>query len=64
MARARQRAALPPRLRRQGQRLRQHPARGNAVAANVACYLGYMCRIALGDLTSTHGGYEWLELAA
>lgn len=37
---------------------------GNAVAANVACYLGYMCRIALGDLTVAEAGYEWLELAA
>jgi len=37
---------------------------GNAVAANVACYLGYACRIALGDLTPARAGFEWLEDAA
>lgn len=36
---------------------------GNAVAANVACYLGYMCRIALGDITIDDAGFEWLEAA-
>ena len=36
---------------------------GNAVAANVACYLGFMCRVALGDITLADAGFEWLEAA-
>lgn len=36
---------------------------GNAVAANVACYLGYMSRIALGDITIDDAGFEWLDAA-
>lgn len=36
---------------------------GNAVAANVACYLGYMCRIAFGDISLADAGFEWLEAA-
>lgn len=37
---------------------------GNAVAANVAHYLGIHCRIALGDLTPSTAGFDWLEMAA
>ncbi|MFK4760322.1 DNA cytosine methyltransferase [Microbacterium sp. ZW T5_45] len=36
---------------------------GNAVAANVACYLGYMSRVALGDITLEDAGFEWLAAA-
>ncbi len=36
---------------------------GNAVPANVAHYLGILCRIALGDLTPAAAGFEWLEAA-
>jgi DNA (cytosine-5)-methyltransferase 1 len=34
---------------------------GNAVATNVACYLGLLARVALRDLTATEAGLEWLE---
>lgn len=36
---------------------------GNAVATNVAYYLGMLARIALRDITPADAGYEWLEAA-
>lgn len=37
---------------------------GNAVASNVAHYLGQLARIALGDTTADDLGFEWLQEAA